>query len=135
MAVLTLALGIGANTAGEACVKAGWQVHADCLMGNHFQLVVETPPGNLVAGMKWFFSEETEVDGAGVGAENENGSGEGCDRATHAAGDGHDGGVDRATVEDGQSAYGGEQFESETNCPIARTPFCICTAKARRFAS
>jgi putative transposase len=42
------------ETLGEACVKAGWQVHAYCLMGNHFHLVVETPHGNLVAGMKWF---------------------------------------------------------------------------------
>ncbi|MSU59336.1 MAG: hypothetical protein EXS35_14395 [Pedosphaera sp.] len=41
-------------TLAEACAKAGWQVHAYCLMGNHFHLVVETPKGNLVAGMKWF---------------------------------------------------------------------------------
>ena len=40
-------------TLGEACEKTGWQVHALCLMGNHFHLVVETPRGNLVAGMKW----------------------------------------------------------------------------------
>src|SRR6516164_7309285 len=37
----------------EACEKTGWQVHAYCLMPNHFHLVVETPRGNLVAGMKW----------------------------------------------------------------------------------
>jgi len=24
-------------TLAEACAKAGWQVHAYCLMGNHFQ--------------------------------------------------------------------------------------------------
>jgi putative transposase len=30
-----------------------WQVHAWCLMGNHFHLVVETPRANLVAGIKW----------------------------------------------------------------------------------
>src|SRR2546426_3530743 len=41
-------------TLGEVCVKTGWQVHAYCLMGNHFHLVVETPQANLVAGMKWF---------------------------------------------------------------------------------
>ena len=41
-------------TLGEACAKAGWQVHALCLMHNHFHLVVETPRGDLVAGMKWF---------------------------------------------------------------------------------
>ena len=42
------------RTLAEACGKAGWQVHAYYLMPNHFHLVVETPQGNLVAGMKWF---------------------------------------------------------------------------------
>jgi len=36
---------------GEVCAKTGWQIHAWCLMPNHFHLVVETPQGNLVAGM------------------------------------------------------------------------------------
>jgi REP element-mobilizing transposase RayT len=40
----------------EACGKTGWQVHAYCLMPNHFHLAVETPTGNLVAGMKWFLA-------------------------------------------------------------------------------
>ncbi|MDA1276029.1 MAG: hypothetical protein O2960_18590 [Verrucomicrobia bacterium] len=34
-------------------------MHAYCLMGNHFHLVVETPQGNLVAGMKWFLGIDT----------------------------------------------------------------------------
>ena len=46
-------------TLGEACGKTGWQVHALCLMPNHFHLVVETPRGNLVAGMKWFLGTYT----------------------------------------------------------------------------
>jgi len=46
-------------TLGEACLKAHWQVQAYCLMGNHFHLVVETPEGNLVAGMKWFLGTYT----------------------------------------------------------------------------
>src|SRR5690349_18007295 len=46
-------------TLGEACAKTGWQVHAYCLMANHFHLVVETPQGNLVAGMKWFLGTYT----------------------------------------------------------------------------
>jgi len=46
-------------TLGEACAKTGWQVHALCLMGNHFHLVVETPQGNLVAGMKWLLGTYT----------------------------------------------------------------------------
>jgi putative transposase len=46
-------------TLGEACAKTGWQVHALCLMGNHFHLVVETLQPNLVAGMKWFLGTYT----------------------------------------------------------------------------
>jgi REP element-mobilizing transposase RayT len=46
-------------TLGEACVKTGWQIHALCLMPNHFHLVVETPQGNLVAGMKWLLGTYT----------------------------------------------------------------------------
>src|SRR6202007_1063182 len=44
---------------GEACEKTDWQVHAYCLMPNHFHLVVETPNANLVAGMKWFLGTYT----------------------------------------------------------------------------
>ena len=47
------------ETLGEACLKTGWQVHAYCLMPNHFHLVVETPQANLVAGMKWFLGVYT----------------------------------------------------------------------------
>jgi putative transposase len=47
------------STLEEACDKTGWQVHALCLMGNHFHLVVETPQGNLVAGMKWLLGTYT----------------------------------------------------------------------------
>ncbi len=46
-------------TLGEACAKTGWQIHAFCLMGNHFHLVLETPQPNLVAGMKWFLGTYT----------------------------------------------------------------------------
>jgi hypothetical protein len=42
------------------CERAGWQVHAYCLMGNHFHLVVETPQPTLVAGMKWFLGTYTQ---------------------------------------------------------------------------
>ena len=41
------------------CQKTGWQVHAYCLMGNHFHLVVETPRANLVEGMKWLLGTYT----------------------------------------------------------------------------
>jgi REP element-mobilizing transposase RayT len=43
----------------EACARTGWEVHALCLMRNHFHLVVETPRGNLVAGMKWLLGTYT----------------------------------------------------------------------------
>jgi REP element-mobilizing transposase RayT len=46
-------------TMGQACQKTGWQVHAYCLMNNHFHLVVETPQANLVAGMRWFLGTYT----------------------------------------------------------------------------
>jgi hypothetical protein len=41
------------STLGEACAKTDWQVHAYCLMKNHFHLVVETLSANLAAGMQW----------------------------------------------------------------------------------
>ena len=37
----------------EACTKAGWRVHAWCVMSNHYHLALETPPGNLAEGMRW----------------------------------------------------------------------------------
>jgi putative transposase len=47
------------QTLGGACQKTRWQVHAYCLMSNHFHLVVETPRANLVEGMKWFLGTYT----------------------------------------------------------------------------
>ncbi len=47
------------ETLAECCGKTGWEVHALCLIGNHFHLVVETPRGNLVAGMKWLLGTYT----------------------------------------------------------------------------
>lgn len=47
------------ETLATACAKTQWQVHAFCLMSNHFHLVLETPDGNLVAGMKWFLGTYT----------------------------------------------------------------------------
>ncbi|MDQ2867372.1 MAG: transposase [Verrucomicrobiota bacterium] len=44
---------------GRCCGRTGWQVHAYCLMSNHFHLVIETPRANLVAGMKWFLGAYT----------------------------------------------------------------------------
>jgi putative transposase len=47
------------KTLAEACQKTGFQVHAYCLMRNHFHLVIETPQANLVAGMAWLLSAYT----------------------------------------------------------------------------
>ena len=44
---------------GQCCRRTGWQVHALCLMPNHFHLVVETPQANLVEGMKWLLGVYT----------------------------------------------------------------------------
>lgn len=48
------------RTLGEACIKADWQVHAYCLMKNHFHLVLETPKPTLVDGMKWLLGVYTQ---------------------------------------------------------------------------
>ena len=47
------------KTLAEACQKADWQVHAYCLMRNHYHLVLETPNANLVSGMAWLQSTYT----------------------------------------------------------------------------
>jgi REP-associated tyrosine transposase len=47
------------DTLSEACAKTDWQVHAFCLMSNHFHLVIETPRGNLAEGMKWLLGTYT----------------------------------------------------------------------------
>jgi len=44
----------------EACRKTDWQIHAYCLMRNHFHLVAETPSPNLVEGMKWLLGVYTK---------------------------------------------------------------------------
>ncbi|HEX2862700.1 MAG TPA: transposase, partial [Lacunisphaera sp.] len=35
---------------------SGWLLHAFVIMGNHYHLALETPQGNLVAGMQWLQS-------------------------------------------------------------------------------
>ncbi|MEO6874715.1 MAG: transposase [Opitutaceae bacterium] len=41
---------------GETCERAKWQVHAWCLMSNHYHLAIKTPLANLAEGMGWFQS-------------------------------------------------------------------------------
>ena len=59
------------STLGEACGKTEWQVHAYCLMRNHFHLVLETPQANLVFGMKWLLGVYTP--GKGIPKDSEAG--------------------------------------------------------------
>ena len=47
------------KTLAETCEKTGFEIHAYCLMPNHFHLVVETPNANLVEGMRWLLSTYT----------------------------------------------------------------------------
>jgi len=44
----------------QACEKAEWEIHAYCLMANHFHIIMETPKPTLVAGMKWFLGTYTQ---------------------------------------------------------------------------
>ncbi len=37
---------------GETVNRFNWLCHAYCLMGNHYHLLIETPEGNLSAGMR-----------------------------------------------------------------------------------
>jgi putative transposase len=48
------------QTLDEACQRTGWRVHAYVLMGNHYHLLLETPEGNLIAGMKWLQGAYTQ---------------------------------------------------------------------------
>lgn len=40
----------------ETCRRCGWQLAAYCLVGDHYQLALTTPRGNLVPGMQWLQS-------------------------------------------------------------------------------
>ena len=46
--------GLFLGTLDEACQRTGWRVHAYVLLPNHYHGLIETPHGNLVAGMTWF---------------------------------------------------------------------------------
>ncbi len=62
--------GLFLKTLGEACAKTGWQVHAYCLMSNHFHAVVETPQPNLVAGCDgcWALTRNVSTVATNTGA-------------------------------------------------------------------
>jgi hypothetical protein len=35
-------------------LKTDWQLHAYCLINNHFYRVMKHPPADLVTGLRWF---------------------------------------------------------------------------------
>ncbi len=37
--------------------RFNWLCHAYCLMDNHYHLMIETPDGNLAAGISWLFRQ------------------------------------------------------------------------------
>src|SRR5690242_17740678 len=43
------------GTLSETCGKTEWQIHAYCLMRNHFPFVMATPHPDLVSGLSCFF--------------------------------------------------------------------------------
>lgn len=42
------------KTLGQVCERTGWRIHSYVLMPNHYHLLLETPSGGLVDGMRWF---------------------------------------------------------------------------------
>ncbi len=48
------------ETLAEACGRTGFVIHAYVLMPNHYHVLLETPEGNLVAGMKWLQGTYTQ---------------------------------------------------------------------------
>jgi putative transposase len=47
-------------TLAEMCGRTGAVIHSYVLMSNHYHLLMETPAGNLVTGMKWFQGTYTQ---------------------------------------------------------------------------
>lgn len=41
------------ETLGQACERMEWRIHGYVLMPNHYHLLLETPSGGLVDGMRW----------------------------------------------------------------------------------
>jgi REP element-mobilizing transposase RayT len=46
---------------GKEIAQQGWQCYAYCLMGNHYHLLIETPAGNLITGMRRFNGVYTQA--------------------------------------------------------------------------
>ena len=50
----------GIDLLGQTCRRTGWEIHAYCLMDNHFHLLVEMPRSNLSVGMQWLLGFYTQ---------------------------------------------------------------------------
>ncbi len=48
------------ETLADVCTRTGWIVHSYVLMSTHYHLLLETPEGNLVIGMKWLQGTYTQ---------------------------------------------------------------------------
>jgi REP element-mobilizing transposase RayT len=70
------------KTLAETCQKTNWQVHAYCLMPNHYHLVLETPEPNLVAGMARL-RRETTLSTKAIAARVHLGSSKAANRSLH----------------------------------------------------
>lgn len=44
----------------QAVARQSWRCHANCLMTNHYHLLLETPEANLARGMQWFPAVSTQ---------------------------------------------------------------------------
>ena len=44
----------------ETVDRLSWVIHAYCLMGNHYHLLIETPDGNLPQGMRQLYAVYTK---------------------------------------------------------------------------
>ncbi len=49
------------STLGRTVARWRWVVHAYCLMGGHYHLVIETPEPNLSCGMRQLNGEYTQA--------------------------------------------------------------------------
>ena len=54
---------------GKVVRKFVWRVHAYCLMGNHFHLVLDTPNANLSVGMQYLKGQYAQWFNAVLGRE------------------------------------------------------------------
>jgi REP element-mobilizing transposase RayT len=50
--ICPMTIGVVFVSLGQFCERFNWECHSDCLMTNHYHLMIETPDGNLSQGMR-----------------------------------------------------------------------------------